>query len=252
MKKIIKSILVITLCMFSLVSCMPAGSYPESYSDVNLVQLSQPKENQEMAILHTNLGDIKFVLYEEYAPNTVKQFKKLVEEGFYNNKECYGIQTETSTMFTGATTDDGKEGKIATDDNKPLDVEFSQNLWHFTGAVSAYGSEEGIYNKKIKSDSRFFIMGNRSVDPQILKAMEDYKYPTEVIDAYKEVGGLPTLTGKYTVFGQVVEGLDIVNSVIDSGFKKEDGKETIKPNKSLVIESAEIVTYTPQSVKSIA
>lgn len=252
MKKSIKFILAISVCLFMFVSCMPAGTYPESYNDVKLVQLEKPKDNQEVAVLHTNLGDIKFVLYEEYAPKTVKQFKELVKEGFYNNKECYGIQTETKTMFSGATTEDGKKGKIATENNKPLDVEFSQNLWHFSGAVSAYGEEEGFYNKKIKSDSRFFIMGNRPVDPQILKAMEDYQYPKEVIDAYKNAGGLPTLTGKYTVFGQVIEGMDIVNSVIQSDFKKVDGKDSIKPNKSLIIKKVEIIPYSKNSAKKIA
>lgn len=245
MKKINKSLLAILLFLVVFVSCMPTTNiaFPENYKDVNLIQLKPPKENQEMAVIHTNLGDIKFVLYEEYAPKTVKQFKKLVNDGFYNNKKCYGIETNNKTIFTGATTEDGKKGKIDTENSKALDVEFSQNLWHFSGAVSAYGTEKGIYNKTIKSDSRFFILGNRGVDTEILKVMEQYHYPKEVIEAYKYLGGLPTITGKYTVFGQVVEGLDIVNDVINSDFKEVHGKKTIKPNKELIIYSIDIINY---------
>lgn len=251
MKNIIKSFLCMTLWLTGFVSCLPQ-EIPQNYDDATLVQLYQPQPNQEMAVLNTNLGEIKFVLYEQYAPNTVKQFKKLVEEGFYNNNECYGIQSNISALFMGSSDEDGEKGEIRTDDNNALDVEFSPSLWHFTGAVSAYGDEKGFYNKSIKSDSRFFFMGERAVDTDIINSMEDYDYPKQVIDAYKQLGGVPTLTGKYTVFGQVVEGIDIINKVINSSYQEIDGNKTIKPNLNLVIENITITNYTQKSINNNA
>lgn len=245
MKKI-SVIFSLTLFFFMFISCVPSSAKPSDYKSAELLQLSEPKENQEMAILHTNLGDIKFVLYEDLAPNTVKHFKKLVNEGFYNNRDFYGIQLSDNAIFSGAVSEDGKKAKITTDNKKPIDVEFSSSLWHFSGAVSAYGDEVGFLDKKIVSDSRFFIMGYKEVDYDLLRSMEEYGYPTQVINAYKLMGGNPTLTGKYTVFGQVIEGLEIINTVIDSGYKKGNGHNLIRPNMDIIIKEAEIAKYSSE------
>lgn len=60
------------------------GSY--DFSEMNLVQLDKPADGQDVAIIETNVGTITAVLYAEFAPNTVANFKKRAEEGFYDGK----------------------------------------------------------------------------------------------------------------------------------------------------------------------
>ncbi len=243
MNKILNIMLSMTIGIVCLTGCMPAGTQPPG--EVNLVQLQPPKEGQEMAIMTTNMGVIKFVLYEDYAPNTVAHFKKLVQEGFYNNNPIFSVQKEVSSMLAGATDDVGNEGKVVTEDGEKIKPETSKDVWHFSGAVSAIGDEEGIFAKTIMSDSRFFIVGNREADTEILEQLEENNYPEKVISAYKELGGMPVYTGRFTVFGQVVEGLDIVDDIINQETKKTDeGQDTGIPAEELIIESIELSAYS--------
>lgn len=247
MNKLIKTIFAATLVVCCLTACMPAGSEPIS-KNMHLVQLDPPEEGQEMAVVTTNKGVIKFVLYEKYAPNTVKQFKTLVEEGFYNNSPIYAVQKDISTFLTGSSDGVGKEGKVVTEDGKKIKAETTPDLWHFSGAVSAYGESSGVLTKQIQSDSRFFILGDRPADTAVIEEMEEYSYPEEVINAYKEKGGLPLYTGQFTVFGQVIEGMDVVNDIIDSKMEKDEaGQETPIPDEELVIEKIELAAYSSTS-----
>lgn len=99
MKRIIKSVLAMSLGVCCLTGCLPAGSRPVDSANFTLVQLQPPEEGQDMAVVTTNVGTIKFVLYEDYAPNTVKQFKALVEEGFYENNPVYAVQKDIGSFF---------------------------------------------------------------------------------------------------------------------------------------------------------
>ena len=65
---------------------------PVNEESMKLVQLESPADGQDMAVMTTDKGVIKFVLYPEYAPKAVDNFKKLVKEGFdgmgYGETNC--------------------------------------------------------------------------------------------------------------------------------------------------------------------
>lgn len=249
MKKLAKAVAVMTMGLFCLTGCMPAGTEPPT-QNINLVQLQEPQADQEMAVMETNYGTVKFVLYEEYAPETVKQFKQLVEEGFYTENQVYAIYEDESYMIAGASDDKGDEGKTTTEDGKGVKPEVSSDLWHFPGAVSAMGEESGI-TQTIRGDSRFFIVGDCPADAETLEQMEENKYPEEVISAYKERGGKPLYTGQYTIFGQVVEGMDVVNSMISAEtVADENGNPTLTPAEDLIIYSITLTTYGEDQANS--
>ena len=226
----------------TLTGCFPAGTKSSDYESIDLVQLQKPKEGQDMAVITTPYGTISFVLYTEHAPNTVAQFKALVEKGYYTNNAFWGVNTESSSILGGASDAEGKTGEICTPDNKPVVSEASMDLWHFTGAVSAYGDEKGLFTKTIQADSRFFIMGTKEPLIEIAEQMESNDYPTEVIEAYKTLGGFPLFTGSFTVFGQVVDGLDVVDTILKQPVKKS----TIYPEEEILIEKIELTTYTSE------
>lgn len=253
MKRIIKSVLAMSLGVCCLTGCLPAGSRPVDSANLTLIQLQPPEEGQDMAVVTTNVGTIKFVLYEDYAPNTVKQFKALVEEGFYENNPVYAVQKDIGSFFAGALDETGQTGKTATEDGKGVAPEVSESVWHFSGAVSAYGTEEGFLNKKVLADSRFFIVGDQPANAEIVDNITQYHYPDAVIDAYKQLGGVPTITGRYTVFGQVVDGMDVVNAVVNAETTVDaQGNSTTDPVPEIIIEHIELTTYSEEAVSDAA
>lgn len=90
---------------------------------------------------------------------------------------------------------------------EPFEDEFDRNMLHFKGALSMANSGPNT------NGSQFFIVHASEVSEDILDSMIEAKYPTEVIDLYKEHGGTPHLDFRHTVFGQVVEGMDIVDEI---------------------------------------
>lgn len=169
-------------------------------------------DGQEIAIFDTTLGEIKIALFTNEAPNTVTHFKKLITNGFYTDKGIF-LEGDFELMLTGAIKDDIDIGEIATPDGKKVSPEIITDVWHFEGAVSTWGQSESRLDNNIYSDSRFFIVGDIPYDEEILSQMDSLGYPLDVMEMYKEKGGLPQYTNKYTVFGQVYEGLDVVKEI---------------------------------------
>lgn len=237
MKKLkVLSIVCVSLILFS--GCMPSQATGMKDEDIDFIQLKEPKEGQEIAIITTSLGKITMVLFQEQAPKTVANFKQLIKEGYYNGKDIF-VEKDANTVLSGFQEDITTNGKVVTGDKKPIPCEVTPNLWHFSGAVSVLGYEKNKFSQKKLSDSRFFIVGNVPATAELASEMEKYGYPKKVVDKYKEQGGLPQYTGSYTVFAQVIEGLDVVNQIS----KLEVTKETRKPVKEVKIEKVELSKY---------
>jgi cyclophilin family peptidyl-prolyl cis-trans isomerase len=104
-------------------------------------------------------------------------------------------------------------------------------LYHFSGAV-AYANSQGTST----NGSQFYIVNTEAVAPSFegLPA----PLPANVVEKYKEVGGVPYLDGSYTVFGQVFEGMDVVRAIGDVPRNESD-----KPLTQVVIESLTIEDF---------
>lgn len=207
------------------------------YSKMELIQLEEPEEGQTAAVIHTSMGDITAVLYPEYAPNTVTNFINRANDGYYDNTIIYAIP-ETVYAITGSSEKDGTDG--VTDDGNPIENEYTQNLWPFRGALCSFYTEMGY------GDSRYFIVNTMEMTDEDIESMreitnsdDEQLLPDELIDAFVENGGMPTIMGLYTVFGQVVDGWDVFEKIISA----ECDEETYAPLEEIVISHVEITEY---------
>lgn len=213
------------------------GSY--DFSEMELIQLNEPADGQDVVVIETNLGTMTAVLYNEYAPNTIANFKKRIEEGFYNDKPFFAVQKGVYAI-SGASNEEGTEG--ITDDGKYIANECSVNLWPFKGALMGYSSQMGY------SDSRFLFCGALEITEENLKELRGYTdeetskqvIPEELLAAFQKRGSVPGLAASYTVFGQLINGFDVLDKILWA----EADSNTKKPVDEIIIKKMTLDTYS--------
>lgn len=244
---------------FAAVSCMNyiAGKN-SSYIDMKtlkLVQKETPEDNAPVAVIKTTLGEIKAVLYPEYAPKAVESFTTLAESGYYDN--TYIFQSEPGVYFgAGSAEKNGDLGENYNADAESVEQELNQNLWPFRGAICSMstGQEGGFLKKmfgnaKVLNGSRFAVLNSVEFDDEFKQELLDTnKEDTTVADAFIELGGVPNLSQRITIFGQTFEGFDVIDKLTDLEVR-EDEEETKIPVEEIKIETIEISTYGEQNVE---
>ena len=93
---------------------------------------------------------------------------------------------------------------------KPFEDEFALDARNYYGALSMANSGPGT------NGSQFFVVQAKSVPANLIDQMEalsDQGYPTEVVEQYKQVGGTPWLDFHHTVFGQLIDGADVLDAI---------------------------------------
>ncbi|WP_423799460.1 peptidylprolyl isomerase [Neobacillus sp. SAB-20_R2A] len=184
-------------------------------------------ENERLVEMETSMGNIKIKLFPEYAPKAVENFVKHSEAGYYDGLIFHRV-IKDFMIQGGDPNGNGTGGQSIW--GKPFEDEFSKNLFNLRGALSMANAGANT------NGSQFFIVQSTKLDPSMKSQMEKAGYPKEIIEAYAENGGTPWLDFKHTVFGQVVEGMDIVDKISDS---KVDAKD--KPETDVVIKHVKIL-----------
>lgn len=188
-------------------------------ANVHIIQFDEPEEGDPVAVLTTTAGDIKIRLFPKQVPKTVEEFTRLVEVGHYNG-QIFGVVVPGYKI---------EQTSPAGNAKFPEDGEFSLDLWNFSGAVSL-----------ANNGSDFIIVdAKQCLNPQ--SELEELNFPRAVIDRYLEVGGAPHQDWTNTVFGQVIEGMDIVDKIA-GGKAGGDGK----PVDPVVITEARIEPFAAQ------
>lgn len=230
MKRIVKMICLVLLTVI-LTACGQSGSISGDKllkkGNENMLQFSQLKENETIVTLKTSMGDIKMRFFPEKAPKAVENFLTLAKQGYYDNVIFHRV-IKDFMIQTGDPTGTGFGGESMW--GEPFQNEVNLELFHFYGAVSMANSGGTCSN-----GSQFFIVQNNYVAPDILKQMEAGGWPKEAVEQYKEVGGTYWLDTKHTVFGQVIEGMDVVDAIANVKTSSKD-----KPSTDVKILSVEI------------
>lgn len=179
---------------------------------IDYIQLRAPEEGQDIAIVDTTLGEITILLYTDEVPAVVQNFKDLAEKGFFDGQIIYQVVPAAGAALFGSSTPDGNGPDSST--GKPIKAEYSQNLWPFSGAVCALCGEMGqLFMKKNYFDSRTFIIADVPIDDETIAKMDENFFPAMMSNAFKELGGAPGLSQYHTVFGKVIQGMDVVNAI---------------------------------------
>lgn len=195
--------------------------------DLNSLELPQlnPEvaENEALVEMVTTEGNIKIKLFPEQAPKTVENFLTHAKAGYYDGVIFHRVIN--NFMIQGGDPDGtGMGGESIWGDS--FEDEISNQLYNLRGALSMANAGPGT------NGSQFFIVQNKEDMSDGLLA-EDV--PTKIIDAYAN-GGTPHLDGKHTVFGQVVEGMDVVDKIAAAETEAGD-----KPTKDIKIEKINIL-----------
>lgn len=169
-------------------------------------QLNRPIAGDTVAIMHTNHGDIAIRLFPDHAPMTVENFVTHAKNGYYDGLIFHRVINDFMIQG-GDPTGTGCGGESIW--GRPFKDEFTPELHNLRGALSMANAGPGT------NGSQFFIVQAKQVHPQLLgqmAALRDY-FPEEAENAYREAGGTPHLDYHHTVFGQVYDGMDVVDAI---------------------------------------
>lgn len=190
------------------------------YPQLNLDQAKGPK-----ATIKTNHGDIVIQLFPEEAPMTVENFVRLAQKGYYDGVTFHRVISDF--MIQGGDPEGtGAGGQSIWGHN--FEDEFSNELFNLRGALSMANAGPNT------NGSQFFIVQNKNMPKRFIQQLRDAQYPEEVVKAYKQ-GGTPWLDHRHTVFGHVIEGMDVVDEIAKVA---KDGND--KPLEDVVITTVEI------------
>lgn len=202
----------------------PNASFPQLSTDI--------ADNEAAVKIKTSQGDITIKLFPEEAPLAVENFLTHAKEGYYDgiifHRVINGFMIQGGDPEGNGTGGQsiwaGKDDSI--DAGNGFKNEISAFLYNIRGALAMANAGADT------NGSQFFINQNPA---DASGQLSSGKTPGKIIEAYKN-GGNPSLDGGYTVFGQVIEGMDVVDKIASSETDSND-----KPTSDITINSIEIV-----------
>jgi len=174
------------------------------------------------AIIHTEFGDM-IVLLSDSTPLHRDNFLKLTEEGFYDNLLFHRVMKGFMVQGGDPNSRDAQQGARLGSGGPGYTVEHEirSDHIHIKGALSAARQPDNVNPDFRSSGSQFYIVDGKTYKPGELKSFEnklkadnpEFSYTEDHINQYADLGGTPFLDMNYTVFGLVIEGIDIIDSI---------------------------------------
>lgn len=180
-----------------------------------LVLASCASEKERIVAVETEYGTMKIRLFNS-TPNHRDNFIKLAEEGFYDGTLFHRVIN--GFMIQGGDPDsrNAAPGAILGNGGPGYEIAPEIGAVHLKGAVAAARQADSVNPEKKSSGSQFYIVqGTLQSDPQLdaLERQKGIKYTPEQREKYKTLGGAPNLDMEYTVFGEVIEGLEVIDKI---------------------------------------
>lgn len=208
----------------------------------NISCFAQKNKKETKVLISTAYGDIKVILYNE-TPKHRDNFIKLVKDGTYDGTLFHRIIKDFMIQGGDPESKNAEAGKMLGDGGLgyTIPAEFDSSLIHKKGALAAARMGDNVNPNKESSSCQFYIVQGKPFSKEeidkILKGKNAKRetpiiYTEEQYKIYENLGGTPHLDMDYTIFGEVIEGLDVVDKIAavdkDRGDRpKEDIKMTI-------------------------
>ena len=163
---------------------------------------------QTKVLIETEFGNMTAILYNE-TPLHRDNFIKLANQGWYNGSIFHRVIN--NFMIQGG----GKDDKM-NDPGYTVPAEFVGKYFHKKGALAAARKPDQGNPQKASSGSQFYIVQGAVLNDQQLNSYQmqtNKTYSPERREVYKTLGGTPHLDDDYTVFGEVIEGLDVIDKI---------------------------------------
>lgn len=195
-------------------------------TDMNTNQKSEKMDTSTYVLISTEYGDIKIRLYDE-TPLHRDNFIKLVKEGTLDSTLFHRIIPEFMIQGGDPTSKNAAPGQAlgSGDVGYRVPAEFNKDLIHKRGVLAA--ARDGN-PQKASSGCQFYITQGKKytrAELQMLASRTGNNWTEEQMKIYEEIGGTPMLDMGYTVFGEVVSGMDTVDKIIA---QPRDGRD--RPN----------------------
>lgn len=176
----------------------------------------------EKCLVHmvTNRGDMMIELFHE-TPKHRDNFIKLADEGFYEgllfHRVIKGFMIQGGDPQSRNARPETRIGNGGPGYN--IDAEINNELHHYKGALAAARQGDQVNPVRASSGSQFYIVHGDALSQSMIRSYSNQNginYSEEAVNRYIEDGGTPYLDGLYTVFGQVIEGFEVVDKIAET------------------------------------
>lgn len=211
-----------------------AGEEPDNANtgSSGFSQFDPPSVGEEYAVIETGFGSIELRLFAEYAPKAVENFITLAKSGYYDGVIFHRV-VQGFVIQGGDPLGTGMGGESKWGEG--FEIEPNAALRHYNGALAMARNPASTSS----NGSQFYIVQNNALEAALTDSFNQMKahldeeieegsgvtwgdmYPEGVIDNYLALGGTPTLDYGYTVFGQVISGMDVVETIAGMAVDKD-------------------------------
>jgi peptidyl-prolyl cis-trans isomerase B (cyclophilin B) len=176
------------------------------------------KTNDTHITINTTYGKIVIRLYND-TPLHRDNFIKLVKEGFYDNLIFHRVINNFMIQGGDPNSKNAAKGEMLGlgGPGYTIPAELNNDNYHKKGALAAARKGDAVNPKKESSGSQFYIVQGQVFTIEQLNAIvsmgKHKQFTQQQIDDYSTIGGTPHLDNEYTVFGEVIEGMDVIDKI---------------------------------------